>query len=88
MDDHEARLKRIVMRSWRRGTREMDLILGRFADSELPRLGEAELLAFEAAMDHPDPELYRWVSGEAEPPEADAPFLARLRAFHLTAGPR
>ena len=43
MDDHEARLKRIVMRSWRRGTREMDLILGPFAEAELAAM-DAESL--------------------------------------------
>ncbi|HEX4768396.1 MAG TPA: succinate dehydrogenase assembly factor 2 [Lichenihabitans sp.] len=87
--DPDIRRRRIAFRAWHRGTREMDLILGRFADVELSRLSAPELDAFEALMEHPDPELYRWVSGEASPPpDADTPFLARLRSFHKSAGSR
>ena len=77
----------MAFRAWHRGTREMDLILGRFADSELAALGDSELDAFEALMEWPDTDLYRWVTGEARAPaEVDTPFLARLRAFHMMAG--
>ena len=48
MTDNETRLKRLRMRSWRRGTKEMDLILGPFSDSELERLTPAELDLYEA----------------------------------------
>ncbi len=85
--ESDIRRRRIAFRAWHRGTREMDLILGRFADAELAGLSTADLDAFEALMEHPDPEVYTWVSGEAPPtPEADTPFLARLRAFHMSAG--
>ena len=50
MDDHEARLKRIVMRSWRRGTREMDLILGPFAEAELVAMDAESLDAYERLL--------------------------------------
>ena len=87
--DPDIRRRRIAFRAWHRGMREMDLILGRFADAELADLSTADLDAFEALMEHPDPEVYTWVSGEEAPsPEADTPFLARLRAFHLSAGSR
>ena len=81
--DPDVRRRRIAFRAWHRGMREMDLIMGRFADTHLRDLAEPDLDAFEALMEWPDPDLYNWVSGEAAPPAAaDTPFLARLRAFH------
>lgn len=65
----------------------MDLIFGRFADRELASLSAVELDLFEALMEWPDTDLYRWVTGDERPPvEIDTPFLARLRAFHSMAG--
>lgn len=86
-DEAAIRRRKIAFRAWHRGTREMDLIMGRFADAELGRLDEAGLDSFEALMEQPDPDLYKWVSGEAAvPPDVDAAFLARIRAFHTTTG--
>lgn len=80
----DVRRRRIAFRAWHRGTREMDLIMGRFADAHLAGLGDSDLDAFEALLEWPDPDLYKWVSGEALPPaEADHPFLSRLRSFHF-----
>lgn len=82
--DLDVRRRRIAFRAWHRGMREMDLILGRFADQTLAALTLHDLDAFEALLEWPDPDLYKWVSGEAAPPEeADVPILARLRAFHM-----
>ena len=84
-DEAAVRRRKIAFRAWHRGTREMDLIMGRFADAELTNLDEAGLDSFEALMEQPDPELYKWVSGEAAvPADVDAAFLARIRAFHTT----
>ena len=78
----DARLKRLRFRAWRRGFREADLILGGFADASLHGLDAAELDAFEALLEQPDPELYGWLTGQAVPPaHLDTPLLARLRAF-------
>ncbi len=86
-DETAVRRRRIAFRAWHRGTREMDLIMGRFADAELATLGEVGLDRFEALMELPDPELYKWVSGEAPvPPDVDGDFLARIRAFHTATG--
>jgi antitoxin CptB len=86
-EDLSVRRRKIAFRAWHRGTREMDLIMGRFADAELTNLDEAGLDSFEALMEQPDPELYKWVSGEAAvPADVDAAFLARIRAFHTTSG--
>ena len=86
-DEPGLRRRRIAFRAWHRGTREMDLIMGRFADAELAGLDEPGLDAFEALIEQPDPDLYKWVSGEAEPPDdVDSSFLARIRAFHVRVG--
>ena len=85
----EQRLKRLRMRSWRRGMREMDLILGPFAERELARLDPAQLDGYEALLGESDHDLYRWLSGRAAPPDRHAALIARIGRFvaaHLAAG--
>jgi antitoxin CptB len=77
----EARLKRMAMRSWRRGTKEMDLVLGPFADAHLAGLTEAELADYDALLGENDQDLMAWIFGHAETPAAFAPLLARISAF-------
>ena len=81
-EDRGTRLKRLRIRSWRRGTREMDLILGRYADGPLAGLDDAALDDWEALLEEPDPDLYAWVSGAAATPQAHRATVDRLRAFH------
>ncbi|MGF1445554.1 MAG: succinate dehydrogenase assembly factor 2 [Pikeienuella sp.] len=76
----EHRLKRLRLRSWRRGIREMDLILGRFADERLAGLTVPELDAYERLLEEPDWDLYYWVTGAQTVPEAHAPLIARIAA--------
>ncbi len=76
------------MRSWRRGMKEMDLILGPFSDSELATLGEDELALYEALLDENDQDLYPWITarlGDARPgPAPLLPMLDRVARFaHL-----
>ncbi len=79
------RLKKISYRSWRRGFREADLILGPFADLRLPAMSDAEISDFEVLIDQPDHDLYGWIIGRAPAPAAfEGPVLEALRAFHLT----
>ena len=76
----DERRRRILFRAWRRGTREMDLVMGRFADAHLPTMSESELDAFELLLDAPDPQALAWITGEAPAPaEFDTALLARLR---------
>lgn len=80
----DVRRRRLLFRSWHRGIREMDLIMGRFADAHIALLSDGDLDSYERLLDVPDPELYAWVTGEqATPADFDSPLLARLRAFHL-----
>ena len=77
-ETHEHRLKRLRIRAWRRGTKEMDLILGSFADAHLDSLDSAELDALEALMAENDQALYVWMSGRMPPPEEHASMIARI----------
>ena len=61
--DHTVRLKRAKMRAWRRGMREMDLILGGFIDKNGPALTVEQLDAFELLLAQKDQDLFDWVSG-------------------------
>jgi len=79
----DERRRRLLYRAWHRGTREMDLIMGRFADTCISELSEADVADFERLADAPDPDIYAWISGEREvPDEYDGPIFQRLRAFH------
>jgi antitoxin CptB len=77
----EARLKRMAMRSWRRGTKEMDLVLGPFADAHLATLSEGDLATYDAILAENDQDLMAWVLGQSPPPPAIGPLLARIAAF-------
>lgn len=81
MDD---RRKKLQFRAWRRGFREIDLILGNFADAHLSGMDEAELDEFEALLNAPDQEVYAWITQQsAAPPDYDTPTLGRIRALHF-----
>jgi antitoxin CptB len=84
-DGLDDRRKRLLFRCWHRGTREMDLILGRFADAEIAKLSEQELVQFEYLMDVPDPDLYAALTGKrpAAPEYADGVFQ-RIKSFRST----
>ena len=69
-EDRDTRLRRMRMRSMRRGIKEMDLILSTFAADRLDGLSEPELETYDAMLSENDQDLYRWVTGqEAAPPQ-------------------
>jgi antitoxin CptB len=79
----EMRRRRLRFRVWHRGMREVDLILGRFADARLATMPVTDLGAFEALLDTPDQDVLGWVMGDiAIPTDSDTPFLRQLIAFH------
>jgi len=79
----DDRRRRLLYRAWRRGTREMDLIMGRFADAALGGLTEAEIAELERLAEVPDPELYAWITGDLPVPDSyDHAVFRRLRNFH------
>ena len=80
-----ARKKRLLFRSWHRGTRESDLLLGPFAEAHLAAFDAAQLDRFEALLDCPDADLYDWIAGRAAPPPAyDHDVTRLLLAFRYT----
>jgi antitoxin CptB len=79
-ETRDIRIKRLRMRAWHRGIKEMDLILGGWADGHLSELDDAGLDAFEAVLAEADHDLYSWVSGQADPPATLAPMLTRIAA--------
>jgi antitoxin CptB len=79
----DVRRKKLLFRAWRRGVRETDLIVGRFADAVIGSLDGPELDDFERLIEVPNADLYAWVSGEADIPENyDTAVLRQLKAFH------
>ena len=83
-DETEIRKRRVQFRAWHRGTREMDLMLGRFTDAHIGSMSKDEIASLEALMKLPDPDIYNWIIGAAVPPKGmDTPLLHKIRDFHL-----
>jgi len=74
----EARLKKLRMRSWRRGMKEMDLILGPYSDTQLSQLSADELDAYERLLDENDQDLYLWVTGAQDRPARLMPLIGQI----------
>ncbi|MFT6581430.1 MAG: antitoxin CptB [Alphaproteobacteria bacterium] len=79
------RLKRLKYRSWHRGMREMDLLMGRFADKYIEGLSAADVDLYEVVLEYGDPDLYNWVSGREEVPDIiGRDIILRLKEFTVT----
>jgi antitoxin CptB len=83
----DIRRKRLLFRSWHRGTRETDLILGRFAEAHLADFDDAQLDRYEALLECSDADLFDWVCGRAAPPPAHDDDVMRLLLAHSNAPP-
>jgi antitoxin CptB len=82
-DGMEPRRKKLLFRSWHRGMREMDLIMGRFAEERLDGMSDAELDVFELLIEAPDRDLLAWITGrEPTPANYDTAVFLALKAFH------
>jgi antitoxin CptB len=80
------RRRKLLFRAWRRGVREMDLIVGRFADVYIDKFDEPALDDFERLIEAPNADLYAWVVGQADiPANYDTAVLRQLRSFHSQA---
>ena len=80
----DALRKKLIFRAWHRGTREMDIIMGRFAESHVPSFDDARLRQFEELLGENDPDLYDWLVGKETAPErCDHAVMQALRDFHL-----
>ena len=84
----DPRRRRILYRAWHRGMREMDLIMGRFADAEIGTMSDEDLTDFEGLIEVPDRDLLSWITGESQTPENyDTPVFRRLKGFHTHTSP-
>jgi antitoxin CptB len=81
METPEARLKRMAMRSWRRGTKEMDLVLGPYADAALAGMGPEKLDLYDSLLEENDQDLLPWVLGQLPAPARFAGLLAEIADF-------
>ena len=80
-----ARRKRLLFRSWHRGMREMDMLLGRFAERHIDTFSDRQLALLEAILDHVDPEVYAWLSGrEPVPAEMQSDVMRLLKNFTVS----
>jgi antitoxin CptB len=78
----DDRRKRLLFRCWHRGTREMDLILGRFADAEIADLSDSDMTELESLLELPDPDLYAALTGDQPlDPEYASALFDRIKAF-------
>lgn len=80
IETHENRLKRLRMRSMRRGIKEMDIILSSFADANLARLSADDLDLYEALLSETDLDMYQWVSGQTATPAEYLDLMSRIAA--------
>lgn len=81
-DDLAMRRRRLRYRAWHRGTREMDLVLGPYADAHAEGLDAGELDRLENLMDEEDTDLLKWVMGqEPAPARVDRALLDAIIAF-------
>ena len=83
--DNDVRCKRLLFRSWHRGTRELDLFLGPFAEHHLATFTTRQLDAYEHLLEHSDPDIYRWITdAEPVPKTANSDVLSLLQNFKIT----
>ena len=77
------RRRRLLFRCWHRGIREMDLIMGRYVESVIADLGEADLATLETLIEIEDRDLFAWITEDRPvPPEHDTPVFRAMKAFH------
>jgi antitoxin CptB len=84
----DPRVKRLLFRSWRRGTKEADLLFGAFAEAHLAGFTPRQLDRYEALLEVSDALIFDWVTGRATPSaEQESDVLHLLLAFRLPQGP-
>ncbi|KIC12954.1 hypothetical protein RA19_00690 [Leisingera sp. ANG-M1] len=77
-ESREVRLKRLQMRSMRRGIKEMDILLSGFAAANLAQMDDTRLDLYDALLHENDQDLYQWVTGQAAPAERFRALIADI----------
>ena len=79
----DARRRRARFRSWHRGMKEMDMILGGYSDAHIDEMSESDLTIYEDLMENLDRDLFKWFTGEGTvPAEFDTALFRKICAFH------
>ena len=82
----DERRRKLKFRAWRRGFREMDLLMGAFADEHIADLSEEDLSEFERLLSTPDWEVYAWIIGQKPVPQNyQSVLLTRMMEFRYEA---
>ncbi|MBO9444560.1 succinate dehydrogenase assembly factor 2 [Ruegeria sp. R14_0] len=77
-EPRDIRIKRLKMRSMRRGIKEMDLILSAYADQNLGAMDASGLDVYDALLHENDQDLYQWVTGQVQPPETYSSLISDI----------
>jgi antitoxin CptB len=77
-DNISIKRKQLLFRSWHRGTREVDLLLGKFAEAHIPGFDTAELELYDRFLNNSDPDIYNWLTGQEPVPPAEDTAVVRL----------
>lgn len=82
----DERRRKLKFRAWRRGFREMDLLMGSFADAHIAGMSDEDLSEFERLLSTPDWEVYAWLVGQKTVPgNYESPLLIRMMEFRYQA---
>ena len=77
-ETRENRLKRLAMRSMRRGIKEMDIILSAYARDQLDGMSDRDLDTYDGVLAENDQDLYSWVTGQTVPPDNLKEMIGRI----------
>ena len=81
----DPRRRKLLFRAWHRGIKEMDLILGGYADAHIARMPDGDLDEFEMMLETNDRDLLKWFTNEEPVPDvADTPLFQRIAEHALT----
>lgn len=80
-EDRATMIKRLRMRSMRRGIKEMDLILSAFAAAKLDQLPDLQLALYDELLTENDHDIYGWIGGQFAVPERYKALIADITAL-------
>ncbi len=78
----DERRRMLIFRSWHRGTREMDMLMGSFADAYMSTFDAGQLDAYEQLLTCQDPDIYDWKCRRSTPPAEDDSAVLQLFLAH------
>jgi len=81
MTVEETLIKRLKIRSWRRGMKEMDIILGKFIDQSIESLNENEIAAYDNLLNNDDQTIFSWILNKEKIPEEYIDITKKISDF-------